>query len=71
MLVDENRDKAEGEAMNLKHSLPFSYATRIWAGELNEAGHRLSRREVWAPSARLLQQTLRGGSGSAQDGRVT
>ena len=32
--------------MDLNYSLPFSYATRIWAGDLNEAGHRLSRREV-------------------------
>ena len=33
VLVDTNRPRAEGEAMDLNHSLPFSYATRIWAGD--------------------------------------
>ena len=33
VLVDANREKAEGEAMDLNHSLPFSHATRIWAGD--------------------------------------
>jgi L-lactate dehydrogenase len=33
VLVDANRARAEGEAMDLNHSLPFSYATRIWAGD--------------------------------------
>ena len=33
VLVDADRAKAEGEAMDLNHSLPFSHATRIWAGD--------------------------------------
>lgn len=33
VLIDANREKAEGEAMDLNHSLPFSYATRIWPGD--------------------------------------
>ena len=33
VLVDANWAKAEGEAMDLNHALPFSYATRIWAGD--------------------------------------
>lgn len=36
VLVDENRAKAEGEAMDLNHSLPFSHATRIWAGDYGD-----------------------------------
>jgi len=34
VLIDANRSKAEGEAMDLNHAVPFSHPTRIWAGEL-------------------------------------
>jgi L-lactate dehydrogenase len=34
VLIDANRKKAEGEAMDLSHTVPFSHPTRIWAGEL-------------------------------------
>src|SRR5215472_7483261 len=33
VLIDGNRDKAEGEAMDLNHAVPFAHATRIWAGD--------------------------------------
>jgi len=33
VLIDVNRAKAEGEAMDLGHTEPFSHPTRIWAGD--------------------------------------
>ena len=33
VLIDSNHAKAEGEAMDLNHSLPFVHAARIWAGD--------------------------------------
>src|ERR1700751_3828307 len=33
VLIDANHAKAEGEAMDLKHAVPFSHPTRIWAGD--------------------------------------
>ena len=33
VLIDVNRAKAEGEAMDLSHTEPFSHPTRIWAGD--------------------------------------
>lgn len=33
VLIDVNRAKAEGEAMDLNHAVPFAHPTRIWAGE--------------------------------------
>lgn len=33
VLIDANRAKAEGEAMDLSHTEPFSHPTRIWAGD--------------------------------------
>ncbi len=32
VLIDTNQSKAEGEAMDLNHSVPLAYPTRIWAG---------------------------------------
>jgi L-lactate dehydrogenase len=34
VLIDVNRAKAEGEAMDLNHAVPFARPTRIWAGEI-------------------------------------
>lgn len=31
VLVDANRARAEGEAMDLSHTVPFTHPTRIWA----------------------------------------
>jgi L-lactate dehydrogenase len=33
VLIDANRAKAEGEAMDLNHTEPFAPPTRIWAGD--------------------------------------
>ena len=33
VLIDSNHAKAEGEAMDLNHTVPFAYPTRVWAGE--------------------------------------
>lgn len=33
VLIDVNRAKAEGEAMDLNHAMPFARPTRIWAGD--------------------------------------
>lgn len=35
VLIDVNQSKAEGEAMDLSHAVPFSHATNIWAGDYN------------------------------------
>jgi L-lactate dehydrogenase len=32
VLVDKDRARAEGEAMDLNHAVPFAHPTRIWAG---------------------------------------
>lgn len=36
VLIDANRAKAEGEAMDLSHTEPFAHPTRVWAGELSD-----------------------------------
>src|SRR5271169_4273374 len=33
VLIDASRAKAEGEAMDLNHTVPFTHPTRIWAGD--------------------------------------
>jgi L-lactate dehydrogenase len=36
VLIDANRAKAEGEAMDLNHTVPFVHPTRIWAGDFSD-----------------------------------
>ncbi len=36
VLIDVNHAKAEGEAMDLNHTVPFTYPTRIWAGSYSD-----------------------------------
>jgi L-lactate dehydrogenase len=36
VLVDVDRQRAEGEAMDLAHAVPFAPATRIWAGKYGD-----------------------------------
>jgi L-lactate dehydrogenase len=36
VLVDINKQRAEGEAMDLNHGVPFASPTRIWAGEYSD-----------------------------------
>ena len=38
VLIDLNRAKAEGEAMDLNHTVPFAHPTRIWAGDYGDCG---------------------------------
>ncbi|HEX8940060.1 MAG TPA: L-lactate dehydrogenase [Candidatus Limnocylindrales bacterium] len=33
VLVDLNRKRAEGEAMDLNHTVPFAHPTHVWAGD--------------------------------------
>ena len=33
VLIDVNRAKAEGEAMDLNHAVPFAHPTHVWAGD--------------------------------------
>jgi L-lactate dehydrogenase len=33
VLIDLNRERAEGEAMDLNHSVPFAHPARVWAGD--------------------------------------
>src|ERR1700744_1117132 len=32
VLIDANHARAEGEAMDLNHAVPFAHPTRVWAG---------------------------------------
>jgi L-lactate dehydrogenase len=36
VLIDANHAKAEGEAMDLNHTVPFAYPTRVWAGDYSD-----------------------------------
>lgn len=36
VLVDQNRARAEGEAMDLNHTVPFTRAARVWAGDYKD-----------------------------------
>ncbi|HLK34196.1 MAG TPA: NAD(P)-binding domain-containing protein, partial [Terriglobales bacterium] len=33
VIIDKNQRKAEGEAMDLNHAVPFAHPTRVWAGD--------------------------------------
>ena len=37
VLIDTDRDRAAGEAMDLGHAVPFNRPARVWAGELADA----------------------------------
>src|SRR5215212_6207404 len=36
VLIDAHREKAEGEAMDLNHTVPFAHPTRFWAGDYED-----------------------------------
>jgi threonine dehydrogenase-like Zn-dependent dehydrogenase len=36
LLVDANAQRAEGEAMDLMHAVPFAKTARVWSGPLEE-----------------------------------
>lgn len=35
-IIDINRNRAEGEAMDLNYGLPFAYPVKIWAGDYSD-----------------------------------
>jgi L-lactate dehydrogenase len=36
VLIDANHARAEGEAMDLNHAVPFTHPTRVWAGDYSD-----------------------------------
>jgi L-lactate dehydrogenase len=36
VLIDANKKRAEGEAMDLNHAVPLTHSTRIWAGDYSD-----------------------------------
>jgi L-lactate dehydrogenase len=36
VLIDKNRAKAEGEAMDRNHAVPFAHPTRVWPGDFSD-----------------------------------
>jgi L-lactate dehydrogenase len=38
VLIDADRGRAEGEAMDLSHAVPFSQPGRVWAGDYDDCG---------------------------------
>ena len=36
VLIDSNKDKAEGEALDISHGLPFAKPMKIYAGEYKD-----------------------------------
>lgn len=36
VLIDQNKLKSEGEALDLNHAMPFSHPTRIWSGDYED-----------------------------------
>lgn len=36
VLIDYNKKRAEGEAMDLNHAVPLTHSTRIWAGDYSD-----------------------------------
>src|ERR1044071_2003632 len=41
VLIDANHAKAEGEAMDLNHTVPFTHSTRVWAGDYKDCAGAL------------------------------
>jgi L-lactate dehydrogenase len=39
VLIDQDRDRAEGEAMDLNHAVPLSHPVRIWAGDYSDCAN--------------------------------
>ena len=38
VLIDVNKEKAEGEALDISHGLPFAKPMQIYAGDYKDAG---------------------------------
>jgi len=39
VLIDANRERAEGEAMDLNHGMPFARPARVWAGDYSDCAN--------------------------------
>ena len=37
VLIDVNRDRAEGEALDIAHGMPLAYPMKIYAGDYDSA----------------------------------
>jgi malate/lactate dehydrogenase len=65
VLVDANRAKAEGEAVDLNHAMPFAHPTYIWAGNFADcAGAAITVLSAGArqrPSETRLDMVVRNG----------
>jgi L-lactate dehydrogenase len=56
VLIDVDRSKAEGQAMDLNHAQPFAHPTRIWAGDYADcAGAAIA---LWRPERTRNRATL-------------
>ncbi|MBV8050140.1 MAG: L-lactate dehydrogenase [Acidobacteriaceae bacterium] len=52
VLIDANRSKAEGEAMDLTHAVPFTHPTDVWPGDYSDcAGAIVTVLAAGAPQA--------------------
>jgi len=52
VLIDANRAKAEGEAMDLNHAVPFTHPTKVWAGDYGDcAGAAVTVLAAGAPQS--------------------
>lgn len=52
VLIDANRAKAEGEAMDLNHAVPFTHPTKVWVGDYADcAGAAVTVLAAGAPQA--------------------
>jgi len=52
VLIDANRAKAEGEAMDLTHAVPFTHPTNVWPGDYRDcAGAIVTVLTAGAPQA--------------------
>ena len=52
VLIDANREKAEGEAMDLTHAVPFTHPTNVWPGDYGDcAGAVVTVLAAGAPQA--------------------
>ena len=41
VLIDQDTRRADGEAMDLNHAVPFTHPTRVWAGDYADLSRAL------------------------------
>jgi malate/lactate dehydrogenase len=59
VLIDVNRERAEGEAMDLNHSVPFAHAAHIWAGDYDDCAGAAVTVITGAGRVRIVEAILR------------